>query len=57
MGLLDKIRIKSALKKANQEEEKQIPTDKDIEEEQKEFLDETKSLKKMITKKKQTKNI
>ena len=50
MGLISWIRERQALKRAKEEEKKEIPTDKDILEGQKKFLKEAKELKSAITK-------
>jgi len=57
MGLIFKIKEWLALRRAKTEEEKEIPTSKDIKAQHKEFVKQSKKLKSMITKKKQTKNI
>jgi len=51
MGFFERFRIKRALKKAKQEEIKDIPSKKEILIEQKEFLKESKELKSMVTSK------
>ncbi len=52
MGLFLKIKKWFALRRAKEEEKKHIPTKKEILEDQKEFLQESKELKSMINKEK-----
>ena len=51
MGILAKIKRYFTLRRAAREEQKKMPTDRDILLEQKEFLKETKELRGMVTKK------
>ncbi len=51
MGIFFRIKKWFALKKAKEEEKKKLSTDRDMLEEEKEFLTEAKGLKKMILKK------
>ncbi len=57
MGLITRLRTWLTLRRAKEEEKKHVPTKKDILLEQKEFLEESKELKSMINREKQSKNI
>jgi len=53
MGFFSKWKQRLALKKAQEEEEKKVPSSKDIKKEHRQFLKETRKLKSLVTKKKQ----